>query len=141
MRESQKIFEMNTDFAICSLMREPELQEFVGLKTPTGKLSYAVSETVRIAIERFVRVSGFTHGVLIERLCRFYFSHYCSRFVPRSIASMGSPNFCPAFAMVSLPRRTARCECSIRASLHYSLSVDRWLTCWVCSNSEFTFSH
>ena len=46
---------MNTDFVICSLMREPELQEFVGLKTPTGKLSYDVSEAVRTAIERFVK--------------------------------------------------------------------------------------
>lgn len=55
MRESQKIFKVNTDLVVCSLMREPELQEFVGLKTPTSKLSYDVSESVRTAIERFVK--------------------------------------------------------------------------------------
>ena len=46
----------------------------------------------------------------------------------------------PAFAEVSLQRRTAKCECRIRASLRYSLSVDRWSTCWVRPNSEFALS-
>ena len=36
-------------------MRESELQEFAGLKTSTGKLSYDVSETLRTAVERFVK--------------------------------------------------------------------------------------
>ena len=54
MRESKKISKMNTDFVICSLMREPELQEFVGLKTQKRKLSYSVSDAVRTAVERFV---------------------------------------------------------------------------------------
>ncbi|KAG9057330.1 hypothetical protein FS842_007469 [Serendipita sp. 407] len=42
-----------------SLMREPELQEFVGLKTPQAKLGYQISDTLRRAVDRF------------------YFSHYC----------------------------------------------------------------
>ena len=45
-------------------MRESELQEFVGLKTQTGKLTYDVSETLRTAIERFVKYQGFTRWFL-----------------------------------------------------------------------------
>lgn len=42
-----------------SLMREPELQEFVALKTGKEKIAYPVSEALRLAVDRF------------------YFSHYC----------------------------------------------------------------
>jgi len=55
MRESKKIFKINSDSVDCSLMREPELQEFVNLKTPAAKLSYRVSEAVRSAIDKFVK--------------------------------------------------------------------------------------
>jgi hypothetical protein len=39
----------------CSLIREPELQEFIGLKTQAEKLSYRVSEALRSAVDRFVK--------------------------------------------------------------------------------------
>lgn len=45
-----------------SLTRELEMQEWVGLKTNAEKVSYPVSEEMRIAIDRF------------------YFNHYCSTF-------------------------------------------------------------
>ena len=61
-------------------MREPELQEFIRLKSPKHKLSYDVSDTVRSAVERFVKYS---HAQDSHRpVVRFYFSHYCTRFVP-----------------------------------------------------------
>ena len=48
------LFRVNPDSGICSLMREPELQGFVKLKTPAEKLSYEVSEAVRSAVDRSV---------------------------------------------------------------------------------------
>lgn len=46
---------MNPHSALGSLMREPELQEFVRLKSSKRKLSYDVSDTVRSAVERSVK--------------------------------------------------------------------------------------
>ncbi|KAG8798807.1 hypothetical protein FRC17_007311 [Serendipita sp. 399] len=46
-----------------SLMREPELQEFVSLKTPQAKLGYQLTDTIRRAVDRLES--------------SFYFSHYC----------------------------------------------------------------
>jgi len=54
MREYKKIFTLNSHSVIGSVMREPELQEFVKLKTSKHKLSYDVSDTVRSAVDRFV---------------------------------------------------------------------------------------
>ena len=58
MRESKKLIKMNSHSVIGSLMREPELQEFVGLKSVEEKLSYKVSDAVRSAANRFVVDQG-----------------------------------------------------------------------------------
>ena len=50
---------MNTHSVIGSLMQEPELQDFAGLKSVKGKLSYKVSDAVRSAVDRFVMAQGF----------------------------------------------------------------------------------
>ena len=81
MRESEKVVEMNSHSVLCSIMREPELQEFIGLKSSKHKLSYDVSDTVQTAVERFVSIG--CHAQDPHRhTSRFYFSHYCARFVP-----------------------------------------------------------
>jgi hypothetical protein len=62
MRESKRYLEVNSDSVICSLMREPELQEFVGLKTKKRKLSYGVSDAIRSAVDRFVKIRLHAQG-------------------------------------------------------------------------------
>ena len=54
MRESKKRPKKNPHSIIGSLMQEPELQEFVGLKSAEEKLSYKVSDALRSAVNRFV---------------------------------------------------------------------------------------
>lgn len=56
----RRYLRMSSHSVIGSLMREPELQEFVGLKTVDGKLSYKLPDAVRSAVDRFVMDQDFT---------------------------------------------------------------------------------
>jgi hypothetical protein len=59
-------------------MREPELQEFVGLKTGKEKVAYELSDAIKIAVDRFILLTNHPRPLSIRR--RFYFSHYCLAF-------------------------------------------------------------
>jgi hypothetical protein len=59
-------------------MLEPELQEFIGLKTGKEKMAYELSDSIKIAVDRFILLTN--HEWLLNIGRRFYFSHYCLSF-------------------------------------------------------------
>lgn len=56
-------------------MREPELQEFINLKTGKEKVAYQLTDAIRVAVDRFVILSVSLSDTNLRN--RFYFSHYC----------------------------------------------------------------
>jgi hypothetical protein len=60
------------------LMHEPELQEFVDLKTGKEKVAYELSDTIKLAVDRFIPLTN--HEWPLSIGYRFYFSHYCLAF-------------------------------------------------------------
>jgi hypothetical protein len=59
-------------------MLEPELREFINLKTGKEKVTYELSDSIRVAVDRFIPFTN--HEWLLSIGRRFYFSHYCLAF-------------------------------------------------------------